>query len=267
MNPIINKLNQRVTTINSLLCVGLDTDVPRIPPSFQTASAPQWRFNQHIIKQTHPFTAAYKPNMAFYEAAGTAGFEDLAATMDDLRRQHPSIVTICDAKRADIGSTSEAYARAIFDQLGFDAVTLNPYLGRDALAPFLERTDKLSIILCRTSNPDAREFQDLQVEGRPLWEIVADTVASKWNQHGNCALVVGATVPDQLRRVRARIGEMWVLVPGVGAQGGSVDETLSAGLDVHGRGLLINASRSIIFAEHPDVEAQTLRDQINRYRP
>jgi orotidine-5'-phosphate decarboxylase len=139
-------------------------------------------------------------------------------------------------------------------------------LGRDALAPFLERTDKLSIVLCRTSNPDAREFQDLQVEGRPLWEIVADTVASKWNQHGNCALVVGATVPDQLRRVRARIGEMWVLVPGVGAQGGSVEETLSAGLDVHGRGLLINASRSIIFAEHPDVEAQTLRDQINRYR-
>ncbi len=262
----VSKFNARADAVGSLLCVGLDSAWEKLPERFRREPEPQLAFNRWIIEQTHPYAAAYKPNMAFYEARGEQGWRALRDTMDILRAEHPDILTICDAKRADIGSTNAGYVQAIFDDLGFDAVTLHPYLGREALAPFLERADKGCIILCRTSNPGAGELQDLSVGGKPLWQVVAETVRDSWNVHGNCMLVVGATYPDELRRVRALVGEMTLLVPGIGAQGGNVAATVQAGLNSARKGMIINASRSIIFADDPAAEARTLRDAINAYR-
>lgn len=266
MSAIIEKYNRRVDAANSLLCVGLDSQVERLPERFQQDPHPQFAFNRWIIEQTHAYASAYKPNIAFYEARGEAGIHDLALTLDYLRAQHPAILTICDAKRADIGSTNAGYVTAIFDTLGFDSVTLNPYLGREALSPFLQRTDKGCIILCRTSNPGAGELQDLVVEGRPLWQIVAESVRDTWNANGNCMLVAGATYPDELAQIRRTVGYMPLLVPGIGAQGGDVAATVRAGLDASGRGMIINSSRGIIFADDPAAEARALRDTINQYR-
>jgi orotidine-5'-phosphate decarboxylase len=204
--------------------------------------------------------------MAFYEARGEEGLTALAQTMAYLRDHHPDILTICDAKRADIGSTNAGYVTAIFDRLGFDAVTLNPYLGREALEPFLARQDKACVILCRTSNPGAGELQDLRINGKPLWQIVAEQVRDHWNARGNCMLVAGATYPDELRHIRATVGEMTLLVPGIGAQGGDVEATVRAGLNASGKGMIINSSRGIIFADDPAESARALRDQINRFR-
>ncbi|MCY4527382.1 MAG: orotidine-5'-phosphate decarboxylase, partial [Anaerolineaceae bacterium] len=169
----IAKYRRRAIQVNSLLCLGLDSRPDRLPPQFLQEANPLFAFNQHVIQCTHESICAVKPNIAFYEAAGEAGLRSLRLTMAWLRETQPDLFTICDAKRADIGSTSEAYARAIFDNLGFDAVTLSPWLGRDALEPFLERDDKACIILCRTSNPGAGEFQDLEAGGRPRWDQVA----------------------------------------------------------------------------------------------
>lgn len=263
---IIGKLNRRADAANSLLCIGLDTVIERIPPPFQKSATPQFEFNRYIIEATHPYTAAYKPNIAFYEARGRQGLHELALTIEYLRREHPDIFTICDAKRGDIGSTSEAYASAIFDELGFDSVTLQPYLGQEALSPFLQREDKGCIILCRTSNPGAGEFQDLLVEGVPLWQMVAQHVSEMWNRRGNCMLVMGATYPDEMQRVRKVVGDMPFLVPGIGAQGGNVRQTVEAGMNRQRKGLLINSSRGIIFAEDPAEAARNLRDEINQYR-
>lgn len=264
--PALDKYDRRATAIDSLLCVGLDSALERLPDRFRDEPHPQFVFNRWIIEQTHAAAAAYKPNMAFYEARGAAGWHDLALTMDYLRAEHPDILTICDAKRADIGSTNAGYVTAIFDVLGFDAVTLNPYLGRAALAPFLERADKGCILLCRTSNPGAGEFQDLRADGKPLWQIVAEHVRDTWNTHHNCMLVAGATYPDELRRIRALVGDMPLLVPGIGAQGGDLAATVRAGLDSNGRGMIINSSRAIIFAADPADAAHSTRDAINRCR-
>ena len=263
---IIEKYNARVKAFNSLLCVGLDCNMDYMPQEFLACDYPQFEFNKWIIEETHEFVAAYKPNIAFYEARGVDGLAELSMTMDYLREQHPDIFTICDAKRADIGSTSQAYATAIFDQLGFDAITLHPYLGRDALEPFLSREDKGCIILCRTSNAGAVEFQDLQVGEKYLWEVVAERVCSEWNIHNNCMLVVGATYPNEMKVVREIVGDMTLLVPGIGVQGGNVQQTVTAGLNRHGNGLMINSSRGIIFSESPRRAAQELRDGINAYR-
>jgi orotidine-5'-phosphate decarboxylase len=170
--------------------------------------------------------------------------------------------TVCDAKRADIGNTNRGYVTAVFDAMGFDAVTLHPYLGREALVPFLEREDKVSIVLCRTSNVGAGELQDLMCDGAPLWERVAERVATEWNAKGNVMLVVGATYPEEMRRVRAVAPGMTFLVPGVGAQGGDVRAVVEAGLDVRGRGLLISSSRGILYAASPADAARELRDEI-----
>lgn len=263
---IYEKYEQRVTEVNSLVCVGLDSQIERLPARFLTREHPQFEFNQWIIQQTHTFVSAYKPNMAFYEARGTVGWQELALTMQYLREQHPEILTICDAKRADIGSTNEGYVTAIFDDLGFDAVTLHPYLGQEALNPFLEREDKACIILCRTSNPGAGELQDLRVEGKPLWQTVAEKVSQDWNTNNNCMLVVGATYPDEMRQIRQIVGEMTFLVPGIGAQGGEVEKTVRAGLNRARRGMIVNSSRGLIFADNPGEAANRLRDDINRHR-
>lgn len=263
---ITDKYEARARSASSLVCVGLDSDYERLPRDFQRQALPQYAFNRWIIRETHAYASAYKINTAFYEARGDRGMNELHLTVDYIHQKHPDIVTICDAKRADIGSTNTGYVSAIFDRMNFDAVTLHPYLGREALAPFLERADRACIILCRTSNPGAGELQDLRVDGKPLWQIVAEQVRDHWNANGNCMLVAGATYPDELAQIRALVGDMTLLVPGVGAQGASVEATLKAGLNRHGLGIIINASRSIIWADNPAAAAQALRDEINQYR-
>ncbi len=243
---------------------------------------PQFEFNKWIIEETHEYAAAYKPNSAFYEARGDQGMKELKMTMDYLIKNYPDIFTILDAKRADIGNTNNGYVTAIFDWLGFDAVTLHPYLGKEALLPFLERKDKGCIILCRTSNPGAGELQDLNVQpsglhktgvghlesGCPtpkkLWQIVAEKVSKDWNKNKNCMLVVGATYPEEMKKVREVAGDMTFLVPGIGAQGGSVKNVLEAGKNSQGLGLIINSSRGIIFSDNPKLEAQKLCEEIRR---
>ncbi len=262
----VDKYNARVDAVGSLLCIGLDSDVNKLPPAYRNNDAPQLAFNRHIIDATAEYAAAIKFNMAFYEATGAHGWRQLAQTLQYLRQRHPDILIISDAKRADIGNTSAAYAQAIFDELGFDAVTLNPYLGRDALQPFLDYADKACIILCRTSNPGAAEIQNLRVDGRTLWQVVAELAARKWNAKGNCMLVASGTNPAEMAQIRAIVGEMTLLVPGIGAQGGDLKSAIDSGLNRAGRGLIINSSRGIIFADDPAEAAASLRDAINRFR-
>lgn len=266
INVILQKFERRAEAVGSLVCVGLDPEVDRIPARFMGEELPLFAFNRWIIEQTQSYAAAYKPNMAFYEARGTQGLRELEQTMEYLRCEHPDIVTICDAKRGDIGNTNRGYAVSIFDAMGFDAVTLHPYLGREALAPFLERHDKACIVLCRTSNPGAGEFQDLELGGRPLWETVAMRVSTEWNAAGNCMLVVGATYPEEMRRIRTIAPTIPFLVPGVGAQGGNVAAVVAAGLDAQGMGLLVSSSRGILFSKDPATAARALRDEINSAR-
>lgn len=263
---IEQKIAARVAAVESLLCVGLDSRIESLPARFQSEPHPQFAFNRWIIEQTHPYTLAYKPNMAFYEARGESGWHDLRLTLAYLRENHPDILTISDAKRGDMATSSECYMQAVFDTLGFDCVTLNPYQGQEGLQPFLERDDKACIILCRTSNVGAREFQDLLIDGKPLWQVVAERVRDHWNTRGNCMLVVGATVPEELARVRELVGEMTLLVPGVGTQGGDLKLAVQAGLNSAGRGLLLNVSRAVIFAENPAEASRQLRDEIRLAR-
>jgi orotidine-5'-phosphate decarboxylase len=264
---ILAKYAARARQVNSLVCVGLDSHLDWLPTIFRQHPTPQFAFNRQIIDATHPYVSAYKPNIAFYEARGAQGWHELKLTLDYLRAAYPDIVTIGDAKRADIGSTNDAYIRALFDDLGFDAVTLHPYLGREALQPFLNRADKACIILCRTSNPGAGEFQDLLVAGKPLWQVVAERVAQTWNEHKNCMLVVGATYPQEMAQIRQAVGDdMTFLVPGIGAQGGDVAQVIPAGINTRGLGLIINSARGILLADQPAPAAQTLRDSINHYR-
>jgi orotidine-5'-phosphate decarboxylase len=260
----LQRLEARMAATDSLLCVGLDCAIDRLPGRFRGEPRPQLAFGRWIIDETHPFVAAYKPNLAFYEARGAAGWDELAETLAYVREVDPAIFTIGDAKRADIDSTNAGYVAGLLDGLGFDAITLHPYLGSEALRPFLERADKVAIVLCRTSNPGAGELQDLDVGGVALWEVVATRVRDAWNARGNCMLVIGATYPAELCRARELCPDLTFLVPGVGAQGGDVASVVSAGLDARGRGLLINASRSIIFAADPAAEARVLRDDIRR---
>lgn len=275
---IIDKYNQRAVKVNSLVCVGLDSEFGKLPERFKELKYPQFEFNKWIIDQTAEFAAVMKFNIAFYEARGDAGIRELKMSMEYLQKKYADIFTICDAKRADIGNTNNGYVTTIFDWLGFDAVTLHPYLGKEALKPFLDRADKGCIILCRTSNAGAGELQDLRVslplpmgegwgEGSKfLWQIVAEKVSNDWNYNHNCMLVVGATYPEEMKIVRSIIGDMALLVPGIGAQGGDIQATVEAGLNNDKRGLIINSSRGIIFAENPAKEAKKLRDEINKYR-
>lgn len=301
----MQRLRDRWEQGRTLLCVGLDPELERLPravrggqtgslaldPEHEDAQAEEAliSFNRAIVDATADLACAFKPNAAFYEACGISGYRALIRTIAYIHQRYPEVPVILDAKRGDVGSTSAAYARAVFDVCGADAVTLHPYLGAEAVAPFLERADKGAFVLCRTSNPGAGEFQDLrfssgdqvgpieQPPDEPLYlrvaQRVAQRVAGAWNARGNCGLVVGATYPAELRRVRARAGDLPLLVPGIGAQGGSLEATLEAGLDSHGQGLVISASRSILyasdgrdFAEAARREAQRLWHEIDRLR-
>lgn len=248
------KLNIAVKKNNSLLSVAID---PK-EPSFE------WCKN--IIDQTFELVCSFKFNSAFFEAGGAGGIKELEKTFEYLQKRYPQIPTILDAKRADIGNSNNGYAKYAFEFLGADSITLNPYLGEETVAPFLDRKDKGCIILCRTSNEGAKEFQDLQVSGRALYQIVAENVVKKWNKNKNCLLVVGATYPEELRSIREIAGDMTLLVPGIGAQGGDLKKTIQVGLNSKKEGLIITVARAIIFAENPRKEAMKYASEINKHR-
>ena len=264
--PIIDKYNARADKVNSLVCVGIDSDFAKIPKRFKKMENPQFEFNKWIIDQTREYAAAFKANIAFYDARGDQGIRELKITMDYLVEKYPDIFRVCDSKRGDIGNTNNGYVEEILDWLNFDAMTLHPYMGKESLQPFLDRKDKGLIVLCRTSNPGAGELQDLNVDGKPLWQIVAEKVRDDWNKNNNCLLVVGATVPEETKKIREVVGDMTFLMPGIGAQGGDVEAAVRAGMNSEKKGLIINSSRGIIFAENPAEEARKLRDEINKYR-
>jgi orotidine-5'-phosphate decarboxylase len=266
----INKLNRRIDTIGSLLCVGLDPDITKLPDGMS-----QFEFNKTIIKATYNFVCAYKPNPAFYEAVGAEGVAALKQTCDFLHDQYPHIPIIIDSKRGDIGNSNRGYEAYVFDYLGADALTVPPYMGQESLRVFLDRPEIGVLVLCRTSNPGAGEFQDLESNGEPLYLTVAKRVAGHWNKLGNCMLVVGATYPDQLKTIRAAIGpDMPILMPGSGSQGGIISQAVPAGIGSNRRGLIINSSREVIFSglkTNIGAEARNtahrLRDEINAAIP
>ena len=230
----------------SLVCVGLDPDPAKLPADLAGSSAPLFAFNRRIVDATHDVAAAYKPQIAFYSALGAEA--ELKLSIDYIRERAPRALIILDAKRNDIGNTAQAYAAEAFDRYGADAVTINPYMGEDSVLPFLARLERGAILLCRTSNPGARNFQDLQCDGLPLYRWVARTAAAEWNAKRNLMLVVGATYPQEMSALRAAHPELSFLVPGIGAQGGDLEATLAAGLNSEAAGLLLNSSRGIIYA-------------------
>jgi orotidine-5'-phosphate decarboxylase len=242
-----NELYEQIWRKRSFLCVGLDTDERKIPPHLRGGDAPLFAFNRAIIDSTAPYAVAFKPNLAFYEAHGSAGVAQFEATCRYIREHHPDPLIIADAKRGDIGNTSEQYARAFWDGDLADAITLAPYMGRDTVEPFLRYKDKWAVILALTSNPSADDFETLPLaDGRPLWKKILETAAT-WGTPDNTMFVVGATRAETLREVRAIVPDHFLLVPGVGAQGGSLAEVAENGMNSR-CGLLVNSSRGIIYA-------------------
>jgi len=265
----IEKLAHASRDNRSMLCVGLDPNPASMPEGIGV-----FDFNKAIIDATADLVCAYKPNIAFYEALGNEGLDALKRTRDYIPREIPVII---DAKRGDIGNTAKAYARSLFDLYNFDAVTVSPYLGFDSLEPFISYGDRGVIILCRTSNPGAVDFQSLscEVEGgsRPLFEVVAAKV-DEWNTGGNLGLVVGATYPGELKLIRQRYPGIVLLIPGVGAQGGELSQVVRYGADAARQKTIINSSRQILYASRGSdfagaarQAAAKLRDDINDYLP
>ncbi len=263
----LEKLGEASRENRSLLCVGLDPDPAMMPEGLSV-----FEFNKAIIDATADLVCAYKPNIAFYEALGSAALDALKRTRDYIPESIPVII---DAKRGDIGNTARAYAQSLFDYYKCDAATVNPYLGYDAIEPFIRYRDRGVFVLCRTSNAGATDFQSLQLEAeggpRMLFEIVAEKV-NEWNKYGNLGLVVGATYPGELKLIRQRYPEMPLLIPGVGAQGGELAQVVSYGADAGRRRTIINSSRQIIyaskgkdFAAAAGRAAKELRDKINDY--
>lgn len=258
------------------VCVGLDSDFEEIPDCIRrgsNAGASMIAFNEKIVEATKDLVLAYKPNTAFYEAQGRDGIDALKRTIAFIRDAAPEVPVILDAKRADIGNTNKGYAAFAFDELDADAITVHPYLGGEALKPFFDRKDKGIIVLCRTSNPGAGEFQDLPVprvpngprdreaasDMIPLHEHVAFRVTTQWNGNNNCGVVVGATFPEEMQRVRRIVGDMPILIPGIGTQGGNLEKTVRFGKDVRGKGMIINSSRGVLFASKGNDFAEAAR--------
>jgi orotidine-5'-phosphate decarboxylase len=267
----IEKLRTAWKRNNSLVCVGIDPDLSRLPTHFAKTADSIFAFNKEIIDATHDLVCAYKPQIAYF--AAIAAEQQLAQTIDYIRSNYPHIPIILDAKRGDIGSTAEMYAQEAFSRYNADAVTVNPYLGYDSAEPFLRYKDRGIILLCRTSNSGAGDIQDLIVDGVPIYEHVAKIISDKWNANNNCLLVVGATWPAQMAKIRNIVGEMAFLVPGVGAQGGDVEAMVTAGQTSDGTGLIINSARGILYASSgadfaivARAETLSLRDTINKFR-
>jgi orotidine-5'-phosphate decarboxylase len=255
----------------SLLCVGLDPEAAKFPAHLRGNPDAVFDFCRAIVDATADLVCCFKPQFAHFAALRAE--DALERLIAHIHAAHPGVPVILDAKRGDIGSTAQHYAGEAFDRYRADAVTVNPYLGRDSVQPFLDRADKGVIVLCRTSNPGARDLQDLDTGGKPLYRHVAQLVAREWNANGNCALVVGATYPDELREVREIVGDMTILVPGIGAQGGDVQAVVRNGKNAQGDGLIISSSRAILYADNgadfadaARAEARKLRDEINRWR-
>ena len=267
MSGFTERLEQAATAAKSLVCVGLDPDPARMPVSSVS------EFNRAIVDATAGLVCAYKPNLAFYEALGLSGLEDLQKTIAHIRDAAPGVIIIGDAKRGDIGPSAQAYAKAMFQVWGFDAITINAWGGKDTVTPFLEDESKGVFVWCRGSNPGSADFQDVQITTNdgpmPLYLNMAMS-CREWDTKGNLGLVVGATVPEQLQEVRAACPDMPLLIPGVGAQGGDLEEAVRQGVDSRGRAALINSSRGIIyassgadFAQAAGREADKLRTSIN----
>jgi orotidine-5'-phosphate decarboxylase len=271
----IASLNAAWQKNNSLLCVGLDPDPAKFPAHLKDSPDAVFEFCSAIADATADLVCCFKPQIAYFAAQRAE--DQLEALIAHIHAKHPGIPVILDAKRGDIGSTAEQYAVEVFERYRADAITVNPYMGRDSVAPYLAYADKGVILLCRTSNPGGSDLQFLDV-GTPekpakLYEHVARIVATEWNTTGQCALVVGATFPGEIARVREIVGDMPLLVPGIGAQGGDVEATLNAGRTVAGTGLMINSSRAILYAGKGEDFAAAARraaidtrDTINRYR-
>lgn len=255
------KLNNIVEKNNSLLCVGLDSDLEKLPKTFLKKNDQVFEFNKFIIDQTSDLVCAYKPDIGFYEAYGIEGLKSLKKTLDYIPKDIPIIL---DAKRGSVGHTAELYAKSVFDYWNADAVTLHIFTGKDGVNPFLKYKDRYSFLYLRSSNPSASDFQDIDVNGKPLYQIMAEKV-NTWKEK-NFGIIVGATYPKEIGILRGIFPDRFFLVPGIGAQGGDLGKTLRAGLTKRKSGLIINSSRGIIFAENPRTAALQLRDGINKYR-
>lgn len=256
---------------NSLVCVGLDPALNKLPAVLKDRPDAIYEFNCRLVDATKDYVCAYKPQAAYY--AGQDCDEALKASIEYIKTNAPDVPVILDVKRGDIGSTAEWYAKEAFDRYQADAVTVNPYMGYDAVKPFLDYADKGVIILCRTSNPHSGDLQNLVSDGKPLYVHVAELVRDKWNGNKNAALVIGATYPEELRQLRQLCPELPFLVPGVGAQGGDVEKVVKFGCSADGLGIIVNSSRGIIYASNGENYAEAageaaklLRDQINSYR-
>jgi len=273
MSSFIHRLQGSWARNDSLVCVGLDPEIERFPEHVAAHASPIFQFNKAIIDATADLVCAYKPQFAHYAAYEAE--DQLQRTIEYIHETYPDVPVILDSKRGDVGNTAERYANEAFERYGADAVTVNPYLGGDSLEPFLKHADRGVIILCRTSNPGARDLQDLTVDaaGRRLYHVVADLAAQQWNTRGNCLLVVGATYPQELAEVRRIVGDMPLLVPGVGAQGGDVAAAVRSGQTAAGTGLIISSSRGILYASRGEdfasaarTATERLRSQINEHR-
>ncbi|MEX0616582.1 MAG: orotidine-5'-phosphate decarboxylase [Candidatus Woykebacteria bacterium] len=265
------KLDKTVKRNDSLLCIGLDPEISKFPKSIQTKKDPIFQFNKAIVGATAPLVCVYKPNIAFYEAYGLEGLEQLKKTIEFLQKNYPQIPVILDAKRGDIGNTAKMYAKALFEYWNADAATVYPHLGLDSLKPFFEYKNKLTILLLKTSNPDSKMFQDMKVGNEPYYLKIAKKIKS-W-KYANFGLFVGATYPAELKKVRSLFPNRVFLTAGLGAQKGEVRDAVLAGLDKEKKGIMFNASRSILyasqdvdFAKKASEEAKKLRDLINQYR-
>ena len=270
----IAKLKAAWAKNDSLLCVGLDPDAAKFPQHLEGRPDAVFEFCKSIVDATADLACCFKPQIAYFAAHRAE--EQLEALIAHIHAEHPDVPVVLDAKRGDIGSTAEQYAIEAFERYGADALTVNPYMGKDSIEPYLAYPEKGVILLCRTSNPGGSDLQFLEVAGsggKKLYEQVAELVATQWNTTGQCALVVGATFPSEIARVREIVGDLPLLVPGIGAQGGDVEATVHAGLNQHGHGLMINSSRAILyagkgegFAEAARHVARETRDAINRFR-
>lgn len=261
-SSFIDKLKQKWNE-GKFVCVGLDSDYAQLPLSIKTDSIEDsiFNFNKAIIDSTHDLVACYKPNSAFYENEGAEGLNALIKTVQYINQNYPDLLVILDAKRADIGSTNEGYVQMAFGKVKADAITVHPYLGREALEPFLNQTDKGIFILVRTSNPGSDEIQNLEVNGRPLYQIIAQNIYTSWNSRDNCAVVVGATYPNQIKEVRNLIGDLPILIPGIGAQGGDLEASVKNGVNSQKQGIIISSSRGIIFASSESDFAKAARTE------
>lgn len=267
----LDQLRLRWQQADSLLCVGLDPDLQRFPAHLRAADDAVLHFCREIVDATADLVCAFKPQIAYFASAGAEG--QLQRLIEHIHTRHPGVPVILDAKRGDIGATAEHYAREAFERYDADAVTLSPFMGRDSIEPFVRHADRGAFLLCRTSNAGGDDLQTLDVGGVPLYAHLARCVAESWNSSGQLGLVVGATYPAELQRVRSLVGDMPLLVPGIGAQGGDVAASVAAGQTADGSGLVINSSRAILYAgdgrdyaERARRVAQDTRDQINQHR-